>query len=479
MSVLSQNPIGGIKLDGRWFAAFILLQVVVVVAILLGGIKFVLLAVGGVVAGTIMVLLLLYPWIVVPAIVVTTALDITGRLVKIPSIGVPLTGFHLSLAIMVITLPISMFLRRRIELPPFELKGPLITFLGIIAISLVYSPNQPEATIYFMRVVALVFFMYLTQIMIDSKAAVNMVVCAMVISIMAASGMGAWQVATGEFHLSVSMVSALGANVPRATATFDNPNIFGAFLMSGVIPLMGVLLNYRMSWWKQGIVGLACLIGTLGTLATFSRSTWLSLGVGILVVLWLGKKLRYLFVFILVSLFLMLMLKEFVPFAAFIFDRFTSIFTIFEEFGSVSRTSGTARVYLILASFEMFLDHPVLGVGWRSFPIYLHDYAPPGYPWWSLVDENHTVLSAILAEVGLVGLSAALWFIGRTFWIGYKEVDRMQDPYLRSVLIGVVAVFVAFQVNQSFNGDFSNNIFWFYIGMLFAVIQIDRKARAA
>ena len=46
MSVLSQNPIGGIKPDGRWFAAFILLQVVVVVAILLGGIKFVLLAVG-------------------------------------------------------------------------------------------------------------------------------------------------------------------------------------------------------------------------------------------------------------------------------------------------------------------------------------------------------------------------------------------------------------------------------------------------
>ena len=55
----------------------------------------------------------------------------------------------------------------------------------------------------------------------------------------------------------------------------------------------------------------------------------------------------------------------------------------------------------------------------------------------------------------------------------------MQDPYLRSVLIGVVAVFVGFQVNQSFNGDFSNNIFWFFIGILFAVIHIDRKARAA
>jgi putative inorganic carbon (HCO3(-)) transporter len=479
MSVLTQQQIRGVKLDGRWFAAFMLLQVVALVAILLGGLKFVLLAVGGVVAGLIMVLLLLYPWIVVPALVVTTALDITGRLIHLPSIGVPLTGFHLSMAIMVITLPINMFLRRRIELPVFELKGPLMAFLLIIAISLTYSPNQPEATIYFMRVVALVFFMYLTQIMIDSKQAVTMVMASMTIAIIAASAMGAWQVATGEFHLSVTMVSALGANVPRATATFDNPNIFGAFLMSGVIPLLGVLLNYRMRWWQQGIVGLACLIGALGTLATFSRSTWLSMGVGVLVVLWLGKKLRYLFAFVLISLLLMLLLKEFVPFAAFIFDRFTTIFTIFEEFGSVARTSGTARVYLILASFEMFLDHPILGVGWRSFPIYLHDYAPPGYPWWSLVDENHTVLSAILAEVGLVGLTAALWFIGRTFWIGATEIDKMQDPYLRSVLIGVVAVFVSFQVNQSFNGDFSNNIFWFYIGMLFAVIHIDRKARAA
>ena len=67
---------------------------------------------------------------------------------------------------MVIVLPINIFLRRRMEFPGFELKAPLLMLLGVMAISLTYSPNQPEATIHFVRMVVLVFFMYLTQVMI-------------------------------------------------------------------------------------------------------------------------------------------------------------------------------------------------------------------------------------------------------------------------------------------------------------------------
>ncbi len=205
----------------------------------------------------------------------------------------------------------------------------------------------------------------------------------------------------------------------------------------------------------------------------------MSIAVGVLVVLWLGKKLRYLFVFVFVVLLALVALKEFVPFAAYIFDRFTSIFTFFEEFGAFGQASSTTRVYLAMACFNMFMDHPILGVGWRAFPVLFSEYAPPGYPFWTLVDESHTVLTTILAELGFVGMVAALWFIGRTLRIGITEVDKMQDSYLRGTLIGLVAVFIAFQVNQSFNGDFSNNIYWFYTGMLFAVIRLDKQARAA
>ena len=422
MTTLVPSRISDVKIDRRWFGVFLALQAVILAGTLLVSNTILYLVLAGVGGGIFVVLLLIYPWVIVPVIVATTALDLTGRLVKTTAIGVPLTGFHLALALMVIALLTNICLRRRVEFPAFELKGPLFMLLGMMAVSLTYSPNQPEATIGFMRTVALVLFLYLTQVMIDSRRAVDTVVFSMALAIIGGSAMGAWQVATGEFHLPVRVVSALGANVPRATATFHNPNIFGAFLMGGVIPLLGILLNCRIKWWKVAVLGLAVIIGVLGIMATFSRSNWVSTAVGVLVVLWLGKKLRYFFVFAFAGLLAVLALKEFVPFAAFIFDRFISIFTFFEEFGSVARTSSTTRVYLIFASFNMFLDHPLLGVGWRGFPVVFSHYAPQGYPYWSLVDEAHTVLAAILA--GQAGRCQRSWMdriLERVFWERYFQ----------------------------------------------------------
>ena len=109
----------------------------------------------------------------------------------------------------------------------------------------------------------------------------------------------------------------------------------------------------------------------------------------------------------------------------------------------------------------MFFDHPFLGIGWRAFPYVFSHYAPPGYPHWSYVNEPHTVVTAVLGELGIVGFVAFIWFIGRTFFISLGRFWRMQDEYLRAVAIGLISTFVAFQVNQSFNGDLPNNMFSF------------------
>ena len=38
--------------------------------------------------------------------------------------------------------------------------------------------------------------------------------------------------------------------------------------------------------------------------------------------------------------------------------------------------------------------------------------------------------------------------------------------------------FVAFQISLSFTNDFTNNVLWFFTGMIFAVIRLDRRGRA-
>ncbi len=468
-------------LDRRYFAAFLVFQGAVVAgsifvfeflpALLIGA-----LCVAFFVAG-----LLLRPWIIAPILLLTTGLDSTGRLFgeSGPSKEIfLLTGFHLAFGLMVAGLAANICLRQRVHFPDFEIKVPLFLFLASIAVSLTYTPNQLDATVSFLRICALVLFTYMVQITLDSRRAVSAVLWSLVVLTIAGSVMGAYQVITGQFHLPAKVITALGGNVPRATGAFHNPNIFASFVMSGVLPLLAVLLNYRLPRGQRMLFALSVVIGIGGLLASFSRSSWVSTLVGVLVILWLSGKLRYFFIGVFAFILLVFGLKEFVPYAEYIFERLASIFTLFDEFGSTGRASSTARIYLVIASLDMFADHPFLGTGWRSFPVIFSQYAPPGYPHWTLVKEPHTIVTAILGELGIVGFAAFVWFVGKTFFLSLGRLQQMQDSYLRAIAIGLIATFVAFQVNQTFNGDLPSNMFWFYIGMLFAVQRLDADARA-
>ena len=85
----------------------------------------------------------------------------------------------------------------------------------------------------------------------------------------------------------------------------------------------------------------------------------------------------------------------------------------------------------------------------------------------------------VLGELGIVGVFAFGWFFGKTFFLSVGRFFQMQEPYLRAGTIGLIATFVAFQVNQSFNGDLPNNMFWFCIGMMFAVQRLEARSRTA
>jgi len=480
MSIFTHTDLRSYTLDRRYFAAFLVFQGLMVA----GSIFYTELLPALLVVSLLAVLfvtgVLVRPWLILPMIVLTTGLDSTGRLVgeagKIQGIF-HLTGFHLTFGLMIIALAANICLTRRVRFPDFDVKAPLFLFLGSIAVSLTYSPNQPEATVSFMRICALVLFTYMVQIIIDSRQAVSAVLWSMVIFTVSGAVMGTYQVITGQFHLPVKVITALGGNVPRATGTFHNPNIFASFMMSGVLPLLAVLLNYKMGRGQRILFALSTVIGVGGLLASFSRSSWVATMIGVMVILWLSGKMRYFFILILASIVFILGLKEFVPFAEYIFERFISIFTLFSQFGSVGRTSSTARIFLIIASLDMFFDHPFLGIGWRAFPHVFSGYAPPGYPHWSYVNEPHTVITMVLGELGIVGFTAFMWFVCRTFFLSIGRFYRMQDSYLRAVAIGMIATFVAFQVNQSFNGDLPNNMFWFCIGMLFAVQRLEAASR--
>ena len=122
MSAARQLPL---PLDRRLFALFVILPVVVAAAALYLPSKLFAVAALGIAGGIYLVGVLIWPWIIVPAVVVTTAMDITGQVIKETGIGIPVTGFHLSLMLMSIGIFTNTCLRRRFTFPVFELRGPL------------------------------------------------------------------------------------------------------------------------------------------------------------------------------------------------------------------------------------------------------------------------------------------------------------------------------------------------------------------
>jgi putative inorganic carbon (hco3(-)) transporter len=470
-------------LGARYFVGFVVFQLAVLVAavLLADTVPLLVLWVAAVPCGLVYLAYIpVYPWLVVPLVFATTALDITGRLIEKTAIGIPLTGFHLSLGLMFVALALNACLRRRLKFPPFSLQGPLLSFLAVVGLSLTYSVNHPEATIDFVRLIFLTLFLYGAEVIIDSRAAIVMVLVSLVACMISASILAMVQILTEEFFLPASFVTAVGANTPRATGTFHNPNHLGTFLMSGLVILTTLYAHYPLRGLLRWLVLLSIAIGLGGLASTFSRANWMALIIGAGLGLHMAGKLRwrYLIGLVIALALAVLALKEFVPFAEHIFERFSSIFTLFTEFGSVGQVSSSARVYFVMAGFGMFFDNPLLGAGWRSYPVLLNDYKPEDFPHWIPTQESHTTFATIFAEVGLVGVMIAVWFLWRLLSEGFRARRELRDPFLRAMLSALLAVFVAFQVSICFTADFNNNFLWFFSGMIYAVIRLGREEPA-
>lgn len=455
-----------------WFALFVGLQIAVVGAWLWMPGSWPLIGLGVIAGLGYLVALMFWPWLIVPALVGSTALDITGKLVQETAIGIPVTGFHLSLLLMLYALAANTFLRRRRNFPTFELAWPLALFLGVVGLSLTWSPNHPEATISFMRLLALSAFLYLSTVLIDGRPALWATILSMSAAMIGAAILGIIQILTEDFYLPASFVIAVGANAPRATGTFHNPNTFGTFMMVGLVFLTGVYLLAGLNKRQRLFVLAGVVAAAAGLVVTFSRSNWLAAMIGIGILLTAAGRLKHLLGVAFAALLAILAVKEFVPFADHIFQRFVSIFTFLQDFDSTARVSSSGRVYFVLAGLGMFLDNPLFGAGWRAFPVILDAYKPEGFPHWLPTRESHTLFSTIMAELGIVGMVAAGFILWRSVQRGRQALAVTTDPLIKGSLASLLAVFIAFQVSLSFTADYGNNFLWFFTGVLFAVIRL-------
>jgi O-antigen ligase len=130
-----------------------------------------------------------------------------------------------------------------------------------------------------------------------------------------------------------------------------------------------------------------------------------------------------------------------------------------------------------VASWRMFLRHPIRGVGWENFgPHYIRDRLPAAS---EEVKDPHDFLVRFFVELGLVGGFLVLAWLGRLWW----ELTRPQSPptvasplgksaKMGQVLFIAGVAVLAVLINMFASIDFSQNPNYIFVELINRVLYL-------
>jgi O-antigen ligase len=225
----------------------------------------------------------------------------------------------------------------------------------------------------------------------------------------------------------IQYATVTGDNVDRVTGTFDQPNPYGAFL-NLTLPLALCLLVFAKSWRIRWLAGGAAAI--IGLAAYFARSRGALLGLAAAVVVVALIRLRLdriagITIAILALLFGVAWYAHLLPQS--IQTRASGLVAIDTVSLCQPYTSATFSNQIRLAQWaagiNMFLAHPVLGVGAGNYP--------EAYPLYSVVcwpnslGHAHNYYINAAAETGALGLVAFLALTAAMIFVGWRATQGM------------------------------------------------------
>lgn len=274
----------------------------------------------------------------------------------------------------------------------------------------------------------------------------------------------------------VTVYENLFQHLERPTGPFENPNIYGNFLMLNVFLAAGLVSSPTAprteadqgwrepsgtTWWPLLLVTLPILL--VGIMATGSRGTLLGLTVGVAVAARWRLPRRIGVGQVAVAL---LGVLAVIAAAVWFLDQHPYLLR------RLSRTENgdpnvTERLALWGAAWNAFASHPVFGIGYGQFPSYasgVHD----------LVHKvTHETYLSYGAEVGVPGLVAFLWLYGAVVRDSRRLIRSLESRIPRVLFGFLVATAVQALVT---NVDQFRSL-WITIGMVAALELRMRRAR--
>ncbi|HNS72281.1 MAG TPA: O-antigen ligase family protein [bacterium] len=400
----------------------------------------------------------------VAVMIIGTALDQMG---KIP--GTPITIFHLGFAVSMAAWLLLALMGKSGDFRRTAIDLPLLLFLAMISFSLLYTPDRADATVNFLRLLALVLVMYVTTNVVRDRRTLAFALASLILSALALSAFALTSIggtSTSMMQLAVGFAKVFG----RFGATFENPNYFATFLMLA----LALAFAYIIYGGVPGLIRLILLpvsvVMLIAMIGTFSRAAWVAMIAAAAVVIYYSRYRRLIFITAIAMVIIAIPLLWNSVFFQSFFMRFTSLSDASAD------PSSMTRVFLFRGGWNMLLDSYFLGIGYRGFPVYYEQTYKPHSQVLYDVFESHTLPMEILAELGIIGFSLFIWLLVRYFRYAITTMNSLSTPFLKASYIGVFAALVGYFANALFSpGQLSGNFLWIGFGLTFAIPRLERS----
>jgi len=258
----------------------------------------------------------------------------------------------------------------------------------------------------------------------------------------------------------------VGLHFERARGPFVQAAVNGTVLgFVMVSAFLFLFVSDRKKLWK--IFSWTLLIlSPIAIFFTYTRASWLGALMGFAVVmLYAMRHKKKMFLIITILLCCLVALSLF-----FILDD--------DTMHLASRRAGNEnpiydRLNLYIASMNMFMDHPFLGVGFGQFKERVADYYEniEGIPFRSAEIAEHDTFVGVLAEMGIIGfaliLSIYILILSKSIRLYKFLAGNPKEKALIAVFWSISAVFI---INSLFIEmryfDFVNCLFFIFAGII-------------
>ncbi len=376
--------------------------------------------------------------------------------------AVPFVSTMMSLLLLICT-ALSLFLKVAInkdfKLKYFKTNAWILMFALVIGICAVTSISLEESRNIALLMIAFVLSYFVVINTIENEKQFKFILYIFSIAAVITAFYGLYQYMFGDLYSQAWLDKEMFEDIKmRVYSTFENPNVYGEYLILAIPIIAGLL------WTEKGIFKKLFWLGSFGVTMlalalTFSRGCWLGiiLAIGLLAIM-IDRK------FILLGIVALLFLPFVLPES--IINRFLSI-------GNMGDSSTSYRVYIWMGTLAMLADYwfSGIGLGITSFntiyPIYSYNNIS--------APHSHNLYLQLVVEFGIVGL---IIFLGMLYNF-YKEtiisICKKKNILTSSLIAGVSG----FMLQSMFDHTWYNYrvvlIFWIIIAFGLVSTKVSKS----